>query len=63
MAETLQRAGYRTGAVTSGGNVTGKLGFERGFEIYDQRPHKDGLRGKLGDAKKWLTSVPAEDPE
>ncbi|MFT4710656.1 MAG: arylsulfatase A-like enzyme [Planctomycetota bacterium] len=63
LAETLQRAGYRTGAVTSGGNVAGKLGFERGFEIYNQQPHADGLRGKLGEADEWITSVADEDPE
>lgn len=55
LAEVLQSVGYRTGAVTSGGNVKGYLGFERGFEIYDEKPKQ--LPAKLADARKWLASV------
>jgi arylsulfatase A-like enzyme len=55
LAEVLQAAGYRTGAVTSGGNVKGYLGFERGFEIYDQAPKSLPL--KLKSAREWLASV------
>ena len=35
LATLLQRAGYRTFAFTGGGNVTGQLGFDQGFEIYE----------------------------
>ena len=35
LATLLQRAGYRTFAFTGGGNVTGRFGFDQGFEIYE----------------------------
>lgn len=38
LAQLLQRAGYRTRAVVSGGNVAASLGFDRGFARYDERP-------------------------
>lgn len=34
LAQILKREGYRTGAFTDGGNLYGKLGFERGFDYY-----------------------------
>ena len=58
LAEALRGAGYRTGAVASGGNVKGYLGFERGFEVYD-----DGAKNlelKLRDAGAWIRGVEAE---
>jgi arylsulfatase A-like enzyme len=36
LAEILRSAGYRTAAVTGGGNVDRDLGFGRGFESYEQ---------------------------
>ena len=36
LAMLLSQAGYRSVAVTSGGNVRGSLGFERGFERYEE---------------------------
>jgi arylsulfatase A-like enzyme len=35
LATILKRAGYRTRAFTGGGNVTGSLGFDQGFDVYD----------------------------
>ena len=58
LAEALQIAGFRTGAVTSGGNVKGFLGFERGFEIYDETPKN--LELKLRDAEEWMTRAAEE---
>lgn len=55
LAEALQIAGFRTGAVTSGGNVKGYLGFERGFEIYDETPKN--LELKLRDAHDWMAGA------
>lgn len=55
LAEALATEGYRTGAVTSGGNVKGYLGFARGFEVYDDSPKN--LPKKLGDAKAWIEGV------
>jgi len=37
LAELLRRAGYRTRALTGGGNVAGAFGFDRGFDEYDDR--------------------------
>jgi arylsulfatase A-like enzyme len=34
LAEVLRAAGYRTGAFVTNGNVTGALGFQRGFDQY-----------------------------
>jgi arylsulfatase A-like enzyme len=40
LAEVLRGRGYRTAAFTGGGNVSARLGFARGFEIY----REDGTR-------------------
>jgi len=62
LAEALRTEGYRTGAVTSGGNVKGYLGFERGFEVYKDGPKN--LPKKLGDATAWIEGVvPAGAPQ
>jgi arylsulfatase A-like enzyme len=34
ISETLWRAGYRTLAITGGGQVDSRFGFDRGFELY-----------------------------
>ena len=57
LAEALAGAGYRTGAVTAGGNVKGYLGFERGFEVYDDTPKN--LPAKLTDATRWIEQAGA----
>jgi arylsulfatase A-like enzyme len=36
LAELLQSSGYRTRGVVSGGNISGSLGFDRGFDRYDE---------------------------
>ena len=60
LAESLGRAGYRTGAVTSGGNIKGYLGFERGFDHLDEKPGQPP--GKLQRMGDWIRSAasPAE---
>jgi len=35
LAQLLRRAGYRTEAYTGGGNVRAELGFEQGFDAYE----------------------------
>ena len=64
LAETLQRAGFHTGAVTSGGNVKGYLGFERGFDSFDERPSQPPQ--KLERMTAWIrdaaTPAPGEAP-
>lgn len=36
LATLLTRAGYRTEAHTEGGNVSARLGFDQGFEVYQE---------------------------
>ena len=36
LASILSQGGYRTEAVVGGGNVAGKLGFDRGFDVYQE---------------------------
>jgi arylsulfatase A-like enzyme len=57
LAGLLTHAGYRSIAVTSGGNVRGSLGFERGFERYEEHllslqgfPAAVGALDELGSA-------------
>jgi arylsulfatase A-like enzyme len=38
LAEVLAEAGYRTAAVTEGGWVSGRFGFDQGFRIYRSAP-------------------------
>jgi len=52
LAEVLAERGFRTAAFTGGGNVSGKLGFARGFEIYEE--DENGLAGSLPKAVSWL---------
>ena len=37
LAEELDEAGYDTGAFVSGGNLTGRMGMDRGFDVWDER--------------------------
>lgn len=56
LAEILQEAGYRTGGFTGGGNTAGVLGFERGFDVYNDQD--SGLNGnsaaRLVDTRRAL---------
>jgi len=52
LAQTLATRGFRTGAFTGGGNIKALLGFDRGFEIYDDGPGT--LAAKLTKARRWL---------
>jgi hypothetical protein len=38
LAEVLQRAGYATGAFTSGAWIMPSVGFRRGFDVYHEQP-------------------------
>ncbi|MDF1797669.1 MAG: sulfatase [Planctomycetota bacterium] len=60
LAEVLSAAGYRTGAVTSGGNVKGYLGFERGFEVFNEKPNQPP--GKLADMQSWIRGAASPEP-
>ena len=40
LAEILKKNNYRTGAFTEGGQLYGKLGFEKGFDYYSMNPNQ-----------------------
>ncbi|MEM7352981.1 MAG: sulfatase [Acidobacteriota bacterium] len=60
LAEILQRAGYRTGAFTGGGNVSAQLGFGRGFDVYREARHPARLAETLPLFESWLRATPSE---
>ena len=59
MAEILAARGFRTAAVTSGGNVKSALGFDRGFEIYQDQGRP--LAQNLPVAERWLGERDADE--
>jgi arylsulfatase A-like enzyme len=58
LAELLAGQGFRTAAVTGGGNVRAQLGFDRGFENYHD--HGDGFEEALVRSAQWLQRERAE---
>ena len=52
LAEVLAKHGFRTAAFTGGGNISGKLGFARGFESYEEGD--GGLAGSIPKAASWV---------
>jgi len=52
LAEVLAARGFRTAAFTGGGNISAKLGFDRGFELYEES--ESGLAGSVPRAATWL---------
>lgn len=52
LPEMLADAGFATAGFTGGGNVKGELGFDRGFEIYDDQGQT--LPKKLPRVSQWL---------
>jgi arylsulfatase A-like enzyme len=59
LAELLAGQGFRTNAVTGGGNVRAQLGFDRGFDAYHDRG--EGLEQALSRSAQWLQRKPTED--
>jgi arylsulfatase A-like enzyme len=59
LAERLRNAGYRTAAFTGGGYIHSGLGFDQGFEIYqdhDEVP-EGGPGAIVAAALSWIRSV------
>lgn len=54
LAQVLRRNGFRTAAFTNGGNVSGKLGFERGFDSYFETRSQSGLEEIFPQFESWL---------
>jgi hypothetical protein len=52
LAQVLAKSGFRTAAFTGGGNVSSRLGFGRGLEVYEESPN--GLEESLSRAASWL---------
>jgi arylsulfatase A-like enzyme len=55
MAEVLKIHGFRTFGYTGGGFVSGRFGFSRGFEIYQE--NKDPIRVKARDLRSSLDAA------
>jgi arylsulfatase A-like enzyme len=59
LAERLKNAGYRTAAFTGGGYISSGLGFEQGFDIYQD--HNEGREGGpepiAAAALAWIRSM------
>jgi len=73
LAALLSQAGYRTEAIVGGGNVSGELGFDRGFDVYsgssdaeDLFQQADGVLARLAEASEpffvFLHTYEVHDP-
>ncbi|MBU0755514.1 MAG: sulfatase [Planctomycetes bacterium] len=58
LQEVLLKHGYRTAAFTGGGNISKRLGFGRGFELYCE--DKGGLAISIPRARRWLEQLHGE---
>lgn len=64
LASRLADAGYATAAFTDGGFVSGKFGFDRGFDVFDDKRSGDGPNGfprLMPQALDWLDDQDGED--
>lgn len=59
LTEHFERAGYRTAAFTGGGMMTHELGFDRGFDIYDDQG--GGAHRVFPRAQDWLREYAATE--
>lgn len=57
LPEVLQDAGFATGGFTGGGNAKGSLGFDRGFDAFDDTG--EPLHEKIRRAEPWLMEANA----
>ena len=60
LAETLQDQGYSTAGFTGGGNMRFRVGFDRGFDVYDDE--KNDLATILAHARKQILERDPEKP-
>jgi arylsulfatase A-like enzyme len=54
LAELLSAAGYRTRAFHEGGYVSGRFGFDRGFDEYEEFPRIAVARESLDEVLAWM---------
>jgi len=57
LPEVLQDAGFATGGFTGGGNAKGSLGFDRGFDAFDDTG--EPLYEKVRRAEPWIMEAEA----
>lgn len=69
LAESLRAAGYHTGAFVDSPNVGSVLGFDQGFDVFDESATdiRHGERGggiaqSSAQALEWLDGVPEGEP-
>lgn len=60
LPEVFRDAGYATIAVTGGGNIGRKFGFDRGFDVFDDRAR--GVESGRSLLLQHLAEVPADQP-
>ncbi len=60
LPEVFRRAGYRTIAVTGGGNIGRSFGFDRGFDVFDDRAR--GVFDGRARLLRHLDDGPADRP-
>lgn len=53
LPEIMKAAGYRTAAWTGGGQMTGKAGFDRGFDVYSENLGQLSLAG-MQTVRRWF---------
>jgi arylsulfatase A-like enzyme len=65
LSELLHEKGYRTGAFIANGYVSGKFGFERGWDAY-RNYIREGRRTPAeyvaADVTKWINRLDADEP-
>ncbi len=60
LSEILRENGYLTAAFTAGGQMSGRYGFCRGFDIYAESEYHSGPI--FGQGKSWLDTIPVSQP-
>lgn len=54
IASYLRFAGYKTYAITGGGYVSSVFGFDRGFNVYKEKPDRKDFRRDVTDALDFI---------
>ena len=54
LAQILNAAGYATAGFTGGGNVSKSFGFDRGFGVYEEVAHREGLEELMPKFQSWV---------
>jgi arylsulfatase A-like enzyme len=60
LAEAFKKAGYATGGFTGDAGVSGKFGYDHGFDVYTDEQVFGGFENSEGHALAWLDKLPTE---